>query len=133
MIRHLWVKITILYFAIMIVLTIASGNIYRSSLVEVSLAHTCSDVTMHNSVYDDCVPIEALYKENDNYYLYIAYDKDTTLGTELAAKKIYVNVLEQNEEYAAVEGNGFYDDQGVIIKPSKQLYDQAFIRVRKQH
>ena len=55
--------------------------------------------------YDTCVPLGALHSDGDKYYVYVINEKDTILGTETAVDKVQVDILDKNNEQAAIEGS----------------------------
>lgn len=55
--------------------------------------------------YDTCVPLDALREGGSNdYYVFVLVEKQTILGTQLAAKKVSVTLIANDEIHAAVEG-----------------------------
>lgn len=53
--------------------------------------------------YDTCVPLGALHSDGDKYYVYVINEKDTILGTETAVDKVQVDILDKNNEQAALK------------------------------
>ena len=63
--------------------------------------------------YDTCVPLGALHSDGDKYYVYVINEKDTILGTETAVDKVQVDILDKNNEQAAIEGSFSWGQQFV--------------------
>lgn len=70
--------------------------------------------------YDTCVPLGALHSDGDKYYVYVINEKDTILGTETAVDKVQVDILDKNNEQAAIEGS-FSWGQQFVLTSSKTL------------
>ena len=78
--------------------------------------------------YDTCVPLNALHSDGDNYYVYVINEKDTILGTETAVDKVQVDILDKNNEQAAIEGS-FSWGQQFVLTSSKTLRDGDRVRI----
>lgn len=74
------------------------------------------------------VPVEALHKESESYYIYLAKEKSGILGNEIYAEKLKVNVIDQNDRYAAMEPGIVSEDTQIIISSSKELKQGESIR-----
>lgn len=91
----------------------ANGNIRKSVQGE-----------QHNTV----IPIEALYKENEAYYVYVLKEKSGILGKELYVEKLKVQVADLNERYAALEAGMVAADAEIITYSSEELKQGAGVR-----
>ena len=78
--------------------------------------------------YDTCVPLGALHSDGDKYYVYVINEKDTILGTETAVDKVQVDILDKNNEQAAIEGS-FSWGQQFILTSSKTLRNGDRVRL----
>ena len=78
--------------------------------------------------YDTCVPLGALHSDGDKYYVYVINEKDTILGTETAVDKVQVDILDKNNEQAAIEGS-FSWGQQVVLTSSKTLRNGDRVRL----
>lgn len=73
--------------------------------------------------YDTCVPLDALRQESSNdYYVLLLVEKQTILGTQLAAKKASVTLIAHDGTHAAVEGELTREDTLITIC-SKEIKD----------
>ena len=78
--------------------------------------------------YDTCVPLGALHSDGDKYYVYVINEKDTILGTETAVDKVQVDILDKNNEQAAIEGS-FSWGQQFVLTSSKTLRNGDHVRL----
>ena len=68
-----------------------------------------------------CVPIDALYSENDRYCVYVVKEKEGILGTELYVERIDVKVLDKNERYAALEEGALSSEDKIITYATEPI------------
>lgn len=85
-------------------------------------------VKTQSDSFECCVPIEALYSENQRYYVYAVGHKQTVLGEELAVEKVPVTVLDQNEKYAALEPGVITEETEVIVRSDKEVKEGEIVR-----
>ena len=78
--------------------------------------------------YECCVPAEAVYSENQRYYVYALGRRQTILGEELAVEKVPVTVLDQNEKYAALEPGVITSETEVIVRSDKEVKEGVIVR-----
>ena len=81
--------------------------------------------------YDTCVPLTALHSDGDKYYVYVINEKDPILGTETAVDKVQVEILDKNNEQAAIDGT-FSWDQKFVLTSSKTLRDGDRVRLLEE-
>lgn len=81
--------------------------------------------------YDTCVSLTALHSDGDKYYVYVINEKDTILGTETAVDKVQVEILDKNNEQAAIDG-AFSWDQKFVLTSSKTLRDGDRVRLLEE-
>ncbi|MEN6419971.1 MAG: hypothetical protein ABFC73_13730 [Clostridiaceae bacterium] len=73
--------------------------------------------------YETCVPLEALRQGGSNeYYVLVLVEKQTILGTQLAAKRVDVDLIAHDGSHAAVEGELTREDK-LITVCSKEIKD----------
>ncbi|MCM1184267.1 MAG: biotin/lipoyl-binding protein [Roseburia sp.] len=70
--------------------------------------------SVQGELRDCCIPIEALYTENDRYCVYVVREREGILGTELYVERLDVKVLDKNERYAALEEGVLGSDDKII-------------------
>lgn len=78
----------------------------------------------HNTV----IPIEALRGTDDNAYVFVAKEKDTSLGQQLVVERIDVMVVEKNHQKVAVKGALNQQDQ-IIVNSNKPIQAGDSIRL----
>lgn len=104
------------------------GNIYipsnifeLSSFVTVYLKNT-------SDYFDYCVPNSVINQDEKGQFVYVADKKETALGEEEIARKIYIKVEDQNAEYSAVEPGTLTTEMQIITETNKELTEGCKIR-----
>lgn len=83
-------------------------------------------------VFNCCIPLEALYTDqNGRNYIYTLKEKSGILGPELAAEMVYVNVLDQNDKYAAIEEGVIDSETELIVSTTEPLSDRTIVRYKE--
>lgn len=82
-------------------------------------------------VQDTCIPVKALHMENSKYYVLVAEEKETVLGTELTAARKDVVVKDKNSTYAALEGSSLLPDDLIITGSDRNIGAGSRIRLRE--
>ena len=77
------------------------------------------------------MPLTALHSDGDKYYVYVINEKDTILGTETAVDKVQVEILDKNNEQAAIDG-AFSWNQKFVLTSSKTLRDGDRVRLLEE-
>ncbi|MCM1536460.1 MAG: hypothetical protein NC126_11110 [Clostridium sp.] len=85
--------------------------------------------TVQGEQHNTVIPIEALHKENEAYYIYVLKEKNGILGKELYAEKLKVQVADLNERYAALEAGTVAEDTEIITYSSEELEQGAGVRM----
>lgn len=76
--------------------------------------------------YSNCVPVSAIYEEEQGkYYMYIVEMASTMFGETEVAKKVPVTVLDKNNEYVAIAEA--YENE-IITQTSRDLNDGDRVR-----
>lgn len=82
--------------------------------------------------FNICIPINALYTDqNGRNYVYTLKEKPGILGPELAAELVYVNVLDKNDKYAALEEGIIDSDTEIITSTTEALEDRVIVRYKE--
>ena len=81
--------------------------------------------------YDCCIPVDALRQEGmgGRYYVYLAGEREGILGTERYVEMRYVKVMDQNENYAALETGAVSKEERVITGSDKEVESNMVIRI----
>lgn len=66
--------------------------------------------------------------ENKRYFVYVLREENTILGTELAAEKRMVEVLDKNDRYAAIEPGAVDESTELIVTATKEFGDGDIVR-----
>lgn len=83
--------------------------------------------TQQSAKYDATVPISALRKENNNYYVLILSESETILGTETIAYRVNVEVTSKDTQTAAI--TNVYSDMQVITGSSRNIAEGDRVRI----
>jgi len=80
--------------------------------------------------YPCCIPVTALHSESpgNRYYVYVLGQRDGILGKEYYAQLRYVEVLDQNERYAALAEGALSGDEKVITGCDKEIGNGVAVR-----
>lgn len=85
-----------------------------------------------SETFSCCIPVDALREDaNHRSYVYKVGKKSGILGAELAAEKIYVKVLDQNDSYAAIEEGVIDRETELIVSATETLEDRDVIRYQE--
>ncbi len=106
-----------------IIIYLPAETFHLSSFVELTFENYSDD-------YDYCIPVSALNQDDKGDFIYTTETKSTVLGDELTARKIYVDILDKNEEYAAVSSGTITDNMDIIITADREIEEGN--RVRKE-
>lgn len=88
------------------------------------------DYSSPSQTYAICVPLAALHLDERNQPYVLTYDEqDSVLGKELRARKVSVNILDQNELYAALADGSISSQDEVIVSADKAVDDGSRIRL----
>ena len=88
------------------------------------------DYSSPSQTYAMCVPHAALHLDERNQPYVLTYDEqDSVLGKELRARKVSVNILDQNESYAALADGSISSQDEVIVSADKAVDDGSRIRL----
>ncbi len=84
-------------------------------------------VVKQSENYPNCLPKDAIHSEGSKIYVYLLVEKNTVLGIQSIADKMEVTIVDQNENYVAVDGE-FPIDAKVIVSTNKGLKDGVRVR-----
>lgn len=86
--------------------------------------------SMQTETYGCCIPLEALHKDrNQKDYVLVLVETEGILGTELSVRKQFVQVLDKNDSYAALEP-GALGEEKVITYATKEIDEGVVVRMR---
>lgn len=97
-----------------------------------SLGNTVSAYVMQESEnYHYTVPLSAIYDDNGKKYVLSLKQEDTILGKQEIARKIEVQVVEQNNLYAALESESIQEDSQIISDTDRLVKAGDRIRLKE--
>ncbi|MGI6000798.1 MAG: hypothetical protein ACOX8J_07305 [Candidatus Merdisoma sp.] len=83
--------------------------------------------------YSCVVPLEAVYTdENQRKYVLVMDERSGILGSEFIARKVYVNVMDQNDSQAALEESGLSGEEEVIVDYTGEIEDGDVVRYKEE-
>lgn len=107
-------------YEITVLLPEGTGNIGKSGTLV---------IPFRSESFDYCIPTDAVHTDgNSKKYVYVVNVKESILGTELAVRTAYVDVLDQNDRYTAVESDVLGHDTQIVTYSSKELKENAAVR-----
>ena len=59
-------------------------------------------IRLSETEYDCCLPVSALHSDNGGDFVYSVEERNTILGLQNIVRKVYVEVVERNNELAAL-------------------------------
>lgn len=77
--------------------------------------------------YSCCISPLALHKEENRSYVYVMKEREGILGMEYYAEEVNVKVLDENDNFAAVEG-ALTDDSKIIVSSTKEIGNGDIVR-----
>lgn len=87
--------------------------------------------SLQTEIYGCCIPLEALYQDSNlRDYVFVLVETESILGVELSVQKQYVQVLDKNDTYAALDPSSFDVEQKVVTYATKELKEGAIVRMR---
>ena len=77
--------------------------------------------------YPNCLPPAAVHKDNMRSYVYVVKEREGILGMEYYVEEINVRVLDENENWVAVEG-ALDSESQIIVSATKELKNGEIVR-----
>lgn len=77
--------------------------------------------------YSCCISPAAIHKEGSRSYVYVVKEREGILGMEYYVVEINVRVLDENEDWAAVEG-ALDSESQIIISATKEVHNGDIVR-----
>lgn len=89
-------------------------------------------LTVQSESFDVGIPLDALHTDgNGRSFVYVMEETDTVLGTELAARRMMVEVLDKNGKYAALSPGVVSSESQVIVAATKEFEDGEVVRLKE--
>ncbi len=107
--------------------------IVKFTEINVSLGETgVLEVTNQTDPYSCCIPLSALYSDNQKDYILLIRETDTIMGTELSVVKKEVIIQDKNESEAALEDNSLGEDDRFVVYASKAVAPGDKVRLLEE-
>lgn len=78
--------------------------------------------------YGCCIPPSALYKDETRYYVYVLGTREGILGEEYYVEEVTVKVLDQNDNWVAIEPGIIDEDSKIITSADKEISKGDVVR-----
>ena len=83
-------------------------------------------IRLSETEYDCCLPVRALHSDNGGDFVYSVEERNTILGLQNIVRKVYVEVVERNNELAALRN--YTTGAPVVAATTKSLQEGARVR-----
>lgn len=98
-----------------------------------SLGETVSmSATQESEDYPRTIPLSAIHQENGKYYVLLAESEDSVLEKQLTARKAEVNILEQNNTYAAIDADNLKENCKIIAETDRFVKAGDRVRLKEE-
>ena len=87
------------------------------------------ELTKQAGPYPCCIPLSALYADNDKNYVLLIRETETILGTELSVVRQEVTVRDKNEGSAALEDGSLGANDQFVVFSSKEISSGDKVRL----
>lgn len=88
-------------------------------------------LSVQSEIYPLCISLDAVHKDmNGRCFVYVAEETDTVLGIELVARKIMVEILDQNDSRAAISSSALDTQSELIVFSTKEFENGDVIRLK---
>lgn len=78
-------------------------------------------------VYDTCIPLEALHRDRNGYFVFVLEQRENLWVIEQTAYKVHVQIVKRDDSHASV--SGLEPDMEVIVTTTKPLTDGSRVWV----
>ncbi len=87
-----------------------------------------AEIVPKTESYSSIIPLSALHEEQNGYYVLILQEEQGVLGTQLAVRRLNVQVLDKNDTEAALEEQVLTRDQEIVSSSSRMIQDGSRVR-----
>lgn len=77
--------------------------------------------------YPNCLPPSAVHRDNTRSFVYVVKEREGILGAEYYVEELSVKVLDENENWVAVEG-ALDSESQVIVSATKEIKNGEIVR-----
>lgn len=78
--------------------------------------------------YRSCISPSAIYTANDRSYVYVLKEREGILGPEFYVEEVNVKILDQNENWAAIESAALDSESKIVISSDKEFKKGDVVR-----
>ena len=78
--------------------------------------------------YRSCISPSAIYTANDRNYVYVLKEREGILGPEFYVEEVNVKILDQNENWAAIESAALGGESKIVISSDKEFKKGDVVR-----
>lgn len=71
--------------------------------------------------YRLCIPPSAIYQKNDSFFVYVLKEREGILGQEYYIDEAMVKIIDQNENWAAIDDGILTKDSKIISSSTKEI------------
>lgn len=82
--------------------------------------------------YSVTVPLTAVHTENGKKYVFVMEEEETVLGGQFRARSVEVDILEQNDRYAAISEGALDNETPVIVSSDNYLGAGDTVRLEEE-
>lgn len=79
--------------------------------------------------YSCCVPLSAIHTEGNKKYIYVLREVNTILGTELRLVRRRVEIIDQNDSYAALKEDSLSREEQFVIDSNREIASGDTVRL----
>ncbi len=90
------------------------------------------EVTILSEKQYDCIPLEAVHASNSSTnarYVYVIEESEGFFGKEYHVIKKNIEVVQQNDNYAAIENSGISIEDKIVLHSNQDLFDGDIVRL----
>ena len=85
-------------------------------------------IRLSETEYDCCLPVSALHSDNGGDFVYSVEERNTILGLQNIVRKVYVEVVERNNELAALRN---YTTGAPVVARQRRACRRAHVCVQR--
>lgn len=125
-------KLSVYVFVFLLFCTVVSVQVEKLVLPQVTVSEAVPGILTIDGIsteYDYTIPLAALEKEEESYFVYYLQEMDGRFGKEERIMRMETNVVAQDGTLAALKSQGFYK---IVISSNKPLEDKMVVMVQNE-
>ena len=88
--------------------------------------------TQAGEKYRLCIPASALHEKDKQSFVYLLRQREGILGNEYYVDEVNVKVLDQNENWAAIEEGVVDKDSEIVLSTTKEVKRGETVRWQEE-